>query len=630
VNQKLLGIIRSIKKKIIFGNRKLRGLGVVKNGKSVYLYFTSYENFNQTFNLAKSDDGFDFSVFRKDLRITDFKYTEKIDLTRDWHLSKIKNYFLLQYSKRNGDKELWGTATSSDLVHFEYNYYSPYLQEQRVIVQDLDTQQKYIAYGGADEISVSITDDLKRWIPIKKSVLSPRSNHFDCGHLEAEFAMMTTSGILLFYHSKTQYLGKVQYRVGAAVFDKNNPEKLLWRSNDPVWEQSEDWNGQEVYPLGVVFHGGKFISYWGVKDEAIYAVAYSAFKIGDGLRTKNVSLRLKKAQHNPILSPKAENNWESFNTFNPAALYEDGKVHLLYRAQGYDYISVLGYASSSDGYHIDRRQDEPAYVPTADFEYKHGRKLADDSHPFMSLSGGGYGGAEDPRITRIGDRIYMTYVAFDGMSPQRIALTSIAVEDFLNQRWLWECPVLISPPGVVDKNAVIFPEKIHGKYVIMHRIYPDILIDFVDSLEFDGTTWLKGKYKIAPRPNMWDSRKIGAGAPPIKTKDGWLLIYQSVGNQDPGKYKIGAMLLDLDDPTKVLHRSNAPVLEPDERYENEGFKSGVVYPCGAVIIKETLFVYYGGADSYVCVATANLSEFLSELKFGHIVRLDPAIISKVM
>ncbi|OGE31327.1 hypothetical protein A2631_05920 [Candidatus Daviesbacteria bacterium RIFCSPHIGHO2_01_FULL_44_29] len=630
MNKKLSDIIQSIKKKIVFRNRKLRGLGVTKNGKSVYLYFTSSKNFDQTFNLAKSDDGYDFSAFRNNLRITDFKYTEKIDTTSDWHFSKIDNYFLLQYLKRNNEKAIFGTATSTDLLHFEYNYYSPSVQEKRLIIPGLNSTQKYIAYGGDDDISVSSSNDLKKWSFIKKNVLARRPSHFDDGQLEVEYVMRMDDGILLFYHSKVLNQEKLQHLVGAAIFDNNNPEKLLWRSSDPVWEQSLDWATKEVYPIGVVFHEGKFISYWGIKEEGIYAVCYSMYKIWDSVRSKNVSLHLKRAKNNPIISPKTDNHWESFNTFNPAALYEDGKVHLLYRAQGYDYISVLGYASSNDGVHIHDRPDKPAYVPTSDFENKESKKFTGNSHPFVSLSGGGYGGAEDPRITRIGDRIYMTYVAFDGMSPQRIALTSIAVDDFLNQRWLWERPVLISPPGVVDKNAVIFPEKIRGKYVIFHRIYPDILIDFVDSLEFDGTTWLKGRYKISPRPNMWDSRKIGAGAPPIKTKDGWLLIYQSVGNQDPGKYKIGAMLLDLDDPTKVLYRSNAPILEPDERYENEGFKSGVVYPCGAVVIKETLFVYYGGADSYVCVATANLNEFLSELKFGHIVRLDPAIINKVM
>ena len=92
--------------------------------------------------------------------------------------------------------------------------------------------------------------------------------------------------------------------------------------------------------------------------------------------------------------------------------------------------------------------------------------------------------------------------------------------------------MLISPPHIIDKNACILPEKINGKYVIFHRVFPNILIDFVDDLDFDGKTrWLAGQYEIPVRAlsSDWDSRKVGCGPPPLKTKDGWLLIYQAVG-----------------------------------------------------------------------------------------------------
>jgi hypothetical protein len=115
----------------------------------------------------------------------------------------------------------------------------------------------------------------------------------------------------------------------------------------------------------------------------------------------------------------------------------------------------------------------------------------------------------------------------------------------------------------------------------------------------------------------WDSLKVGCGPPPIKTKEGWLLIYQAVCKLDGSCYKIGAMLLDLKDPTKVLARTRSPILEPIANYENEGWKAGVVYPCGAVIIKDRLFVYYGGADTVVCVATAKLQQFLEHLAKDH-------------
>jgi hypothetical protein len=172
----------------------------------------------------------------------------------------------------------------------------------------------------------------------------------------------------------------------------------------------------------------------------------------------------------------------------------------------------------------------------------------------------------------------------------------------------------------VDKNACLLPEKINGKYVIFHRVFPNILIDFVDDLDFDGKTrWLTGQYEIPVRAlsSDWDSRKVGCGPPPLKTKDGWLLIYQAVGATGEYRYKIGAMLLDLKDPTKVLARSRNPILEPDAWYENEGLKSGVIYPCGAVIIDKRLFVYYGGADMVTCVASVKLNGFLDQLCNHH-------------
>jgi predicted GH43/DUF377 family glycosyl hydrolase len=265
--------------------------------------------------------------------------------------------------------------------------------------------------------------------------------------------------------------------------------------------------------------------------------------------------------------------------------------------------------------------DKPAYIPRESFEgVNPASPYIPEPHGIYVSGGGGTGGCEDPRLTRIGNRVYMTYVAYDGHSHPRVALSSININDFLAHRWNWKKPVLISPPYIVDKNACILPERINGKYVIFHRVFPNILIDFVDDLDFDGKSrFLIGQYKIPTRAlsSDWDSLKVGCGPPPLKTKDGWLLIYQAVGSSDESRYKIGAMLLDLKDPTKVLARTRNPILEPVAVYENEGFKAGVVYPCGAVIINERLFVYYGGADTVVCVATAKLNNFLEELVANH-------------
>jgi beta-1,2-mannobiose phosphorylase / 1,2-beta-oligomannan phosphorylase len=221
-------------------------------------------------------------------------------------------------------------------------------------------------------------------------------------------------------------------------------------------------------------------------------------------------------------------------------------------------------------------------------------------------------------------------VAFNGWDSVRLALTYIYLDDFLKQRWNWSKPVLISRPGVIDKSGCLLPEKVNGKYVFFHRIFPNILIDYVDNLSFAGKDrYLKGQYQIKVREDMWDSRKIGAGAPPIKTESGWLLIYYGVDDRDASKYHIGAMLLDYNRPEKVLYRTNQPILMPTKDYENTGFKPGIAYPCGAVKVKDQLLVYYGAADSVVCVATANINTFLNELKSNQIIHMHSIKIKEV-
>jgi predicted GH43/DUF377 family glycosyl hydrolase len=325
--------------------------------------------------------------------------------------------------------------------------------------------------------------------------------------------------------------------------------------------------------------------------------------------------QLERHESNPIIEPRVGNYWEMKATFNPGAIYADHRVHLLYRAIGGDDVSVLGYASSDDGISFDERLNEPVYVPlsTKTTTPKEEQKPLSPAY----FSGGGWnGGCEDPRLTLIGDRVYLTYTAFDGWGSIRIALSSIALQDFLNKKWTWKRPAMISPAGEIHKNWVLFPEKIHGKFAILHSISPKILVDYFDSLDdFDAEeAVIKSTYDRVSNTGAWDSWIRGAGPPPLKTKDGWLLLYHAMDLRDPNRYKLGAMILDADDPTKILYRSRTPILEPDFDYENQGFKAGVVYACGAVINDGELYVYYGGADSVTCVAMAKLETFLNELK----------------
>ena len=320
---------------------------------------------------------------------------------------------------------------------------------------------------------------------------------------------------------------------------------------------------------------------------------------------------LTKYKKNPIISPRAENDWERWQTFNPGVISLQKKIHFLYRAIGEDGISRLGYAVSDDGFMINERLNYPVYEHQS-------VKPGFNSYSFYSLaSGGSFGGAEDPRIVKVDkeDTLYMTYTACEG--GLRVALTSIKVKDFLQRRWRWKAPKLISPPGEVHKNWVIFPEKIRGQYAILHSISPKISISYRDSLEFQEGEYIESYYEGTNRKkDGWEGWFRGAGPPPLKTSVGWLLFYHALAEGEYDKYKVGAMLLDFQEPTKILCRYQKPILEPEEDYENNGFKAGVVYVSGAVVKDGELFIYYGASDSYIAVAHASLKEFTTALTKG--------------
>jgi len=331
---------------------------------------------------------------------------------------------------------------------------------------------------------------------------------------------------------------------------------------------------------------------------------------------KKLPIELKRAPHNPIIEPRRY-PWESKATFNPAAFLANGKVHLIYRAIGDNDFSALGYAASSDGINIDERLPYFIYQRSNNFTKPDLSLL-----PIDYISGGGWnGGCEDPRVTLLGDTVYMLYTAFDGWGSLRIALTSISLADFENKRWNWKKPVLISPPGEVHKNWVLFPEKINGKFAILHSISPLIMIDYFESLdELDGKKFIHSVYDGDPRWQLREKGMRGVGPSPIKTELGWLILYHAIEEHDPNRYKLFAMILDTKDPTKILYRCHH-ILEPEEYYENNGYKWGVVYSCGAVVKDGTLFVYYGGADKVIGVASIKLSTLLFDLKKHKAVKL---------
>jgi predicted GH43/DUF377 family glycosyl hydrolase len=333
---------------------------------------------------------------------------------------------------------------------------------------------------------------------------------------------------------------------------------------------------------------------------------------------KKKGIGLKRAIHNPIIEPRLY-PWESKATFNPAAFSANGKIHLIYRAIGDNDSSVLGYAGSDDGYHITDRPTHPMYRRPNHFAKPDLYVLQ-----INYVSGGGWnGGCEDPRVTLIGDTVYMLYTAFDGWGSLRIALTSIPLADFEKKNWKWKNPVLISPQGEIHKNWVLFPEKINGKFAILHSFYPDVRIDYFNSLEeLNGKKFIRSNNtRPVDTSRSWDSWFRGVGPTPIKTDIGWLILYHAMDHRNPDRYRLGALILDLNDPTKILYRSQSPILEPEEYYENNGYKWGVVYSCGAVVKDGVLFVYYGGADKVVGVASIKLADLLEDLKKHKAVKL---------
>ena len=159
---------------------------------------------------------------------------------------------------------------------------------------------------------------------------------------------------------------------------------------------------------------------------------------------------------------------------------------------------------------------------------------------------------------------------------------------------------------------MLFPEKINGKYVIFHRIEPNICIDYLDHLNFDDSSFVKINSVITPHNKTWDEAKIGISTPPIKTKEGWIIIYHGISKVD-WHYRIGVFLLDLKDITKVISWTPYPILEPETHFEKEGIVNNVVFPCGMILKDDTIFLYYGAADKVVCGATISLKVLMDYL-----------------
>ncbi len=418
----------------------------------------------------------------------------------------------------------------------------------------------------------------------------------------------TEQGWVIIYCYIHNYVkGDRVFGIEGALLDLKDPQKVIGRTKEPllVPEKSYELKGivpGVIFPTGAVAEGNALNIYYGAADTTVCIASVSLDRLTEVMEyppeeNHSEHIRLERYDGNPILLPIEGNPWETKLTFNPTAVYDDNKVHILYRAMGNDDTSVMGYASSRDGFHLDERLDYPIYKPREPFELKY--------HP-------GNSGAEDPRITRIGDTYYVCYCAYDGNNPPRCALTTIAVNDFLAKRWNFTKPVLMSPPGMDDKDHCIFPEKIRGKYAVIHRFNPHMWIDYIDDLSFSNGTYIGGEIMMSPSVFGWDNLKIGLGGTPIKTERGWVIIYHGISKTDL-MYRLGAILVDLENPSLIIGKLPYPILEPEMPYETSGARPGTVFACGNVVINGELIVYYGAGDSVSGVASTPFQPLVDAL-----------------
>lgn len=428
----------------------------------------------------------------------------------------------------------------------------------------------------------------------------------DNDHIEVGAQPIRTDAgwIVLYSYIQNYKTDKPTFSIEAVLLDLKDPTKILGKTEAPLLVPEEEYEvygkvPNIVFPSGAFVKNGKIHLYYGAADTTVCTAVGDLQKLKSEL-SLNVKDRPKftRYEKNPILLPDPTHPWESKAVYNPAAIALKGCTRLFYRAQSEEDTCVFGYAEIKNGYDVSYRHPSPAYIPRMPFEEK------------INLTGNS--GCEDARITEFDDRLVMLYTAYDGKNPPRVAMTSIKTAFFLAKRFdQFELPVLISPPGIDDKDACIFPEKINGRYVFLHRIQPSIDINFFNNLDFNGKHFLYHNPFIFPRRGTWDSQKVGISSTPVKTEKGWILFYHGVSGD--GIYRVGVLLLDLKHPEKILARSRYPLFEPEMPYEKEGLVPNVVFPCGTVLRGKTIFIYYGGGDKVTGVATLSFKKLCEHL-----------------
>lgn len=333
--------------------------------------------------------------------------------------------------------------------------------------------------------------------------------------------------------------------------------------------------------------------------------------------------KLVRHPANPIVTPGGY-DWRLATVFNPGVIIENGRFYMYERAAGglRPFICSIGMLESDDGVHFRHTRPEPVLTP--------------------AMCGSVYGSVQDARVVKIDDTFYMTFAyrpfawsshptgvgvpeshqtdfpGFSGDPRVNQTRSGIAVSKNLVD---WSLLGWATPDDIDDRDVILFPERIGGRYALLRRPLPfmdashrgppargRIMISFSDDLR----TWSEPEVVAEPR-FAWEQNRIGGSTPPIRTERGWLCLYHGVETVDPTRrgvtYRLGAMLLDLEDPRRVVARAPEFLMEPETYYERFGlYIPNVVFPTGSVVKDGILHLYYGVCDTAIALATCPLAD----------------------
>ncbi|HBX44420.1 MAG TPA: glycosidase [Porphyromonadaceae bacterium] len=307
-------------------------------------------------------------------------------------------------------------------------------------------------------------------------------------------------------------------------------------------------------------------------------------KIGLLLRVAERPAQIEGKISFPVYNAQGKIEVVSFDKNDPLLDATDPRV---IKYKGRDYLTTLSYLRlvwSEDGI---RFYEDPAFPPV------YGEGMLESF------------GIEDCRVATMEDGYYLT---FTEVSPFGVGVGLIVTKDFKQ----FDRKGMILPPH--NKDCALFEEKINGKYYALHRpSSPELGGNYIWLAESpDRLHWGNHTCLAVTRENSWDAARIGAGAAPIKTSEGWLVIYHGADNEH--RYCLGALLLDLNNPSRVLARSKEPIMEPIAEYEQTGFFGNVIFTNGHLVNGDNLKIYYGASDEVICRAEFSIGDILNTLK----------------